>query len=81
MLSDILRNVLILTPSRPECVFIRFSHGEVVCVSELRDFLEADISNMELGSACLAKREDGIWYPARISGTKPELFDHQQKKK
>ncbi|XP_067287173.1 zinc finger CCCH-type with G patch domain-containing protein [Pseudorasbora parva] len=45
----------------------RFSHGEVVCVSELRDFLEADISNMESGSACLAKHEDGIWYPARIS--------------
>lgn len=45
----------------------RYSHGEVVCVSELRDFLEADISNMESGSACLAKHEDGIWYPARIS--------------
>lgn len=45
----------------------RYSHGEVVCVSELRDFLEADISNMESGSACLAKHEDGIWYPAKIS--------------
>uniref|UniRef100_A0A672PVN0 Zinc finger, CCCH-type with G patch domain n=1 Tax=Sinocyclocheilus grahami TaxID=75366 RepID=A0A672PVN0_SINGR len=46
----------------------KYSHGEAVCVSELRDFLEADISNMESGSACLAKHEDGIWYPARISG-------------
>ncbi|XP_051967669.1 zinc finger CCCH-type with G patch domain-containing protein-like [Xyrauchen texanus] len=45
----------------------RYSHGEVVCVSELRNFMEADISNMESGSACLAKHEDGIWYPARIS--------------
>ncbi|TRY98694.1 hypothetical protein DNTS_004808 [Danionella cerebrum] len=45
----------------------RYSHGEVVYVSELREFLEADISNMESGSACLAKHEDGIWYPARIS--------------
>ncbi|XP_051957208.1 zinc finger CCCH-type with G patch domain-containing protein-like [Xyrauchen texanus] len=45
----------------------RYSHGEVVCVSELRDFVEADISNMESGSTCLAKHEDGIWYPARIS--------------
>ncbi|KAI7795481.1 zinc finger CCCH-type with G patch domain-containing protein [Triplophysa rosa] len=53
-----------------KCRFLdncRYSHGEVVCVSELRDFLEADISNMESGSACLAKHEDGIWYPARIS--------------
>ncbi|XP_051532197.1 zinc finger CCCH-type with G patch domain-containing protein-like [Myxocyprinus asiaticus] len=45
----------------------RYSHGMVVCVSELRNFMEADISNMESGSACLAKHEDGIWYPARIS--------------
>ncbi|KAA0707856.1 Zinc finger CCCH-type with G patch domain-containing protein [Triplophysa tibetana] len=53
-----------------KCRFLdncRYSHGDVVCVSELRDFLEADISNMESGSACLAKHEDGIWYPARIS--------------
>ncbi len=57
-------------------VFFRYSHGEVVCVSELRDFLEADISNMESGSACLAKHEDGIWYPARISGTTSKFFQH-----
>uniref|UniRef100_A0A672Q7N4 G-patch domain-containing protein n=1 Tax=Sinocyclocheilus grahami TaxID=75366 RepID=A0A672Q7N4_SINGR len=55
------------------CVF-RFSHGEVVCVSELREFLEADISNMESGSACLAKHEDGIWYPARISEIEAGLY-------
>ncbi|KAL1265509.1 hypothetical protein QQF64_003536 [Cirrhinus molitorella] len=52
----------------------RYSHGEVVCVSELRDFLEADISNMESGSACLAKHEDGIWYPARISVIEGGLY-------
>ncbi|XP_073682235.1 zinc finger CCCH-type with G patch domain-containing protein isoform X2 [Garra rufa] len=52
----------------------RYSHGEVVCVSELRDFLEADISNMESGSACLAKHEDGIWYPARISEIEGGLY-------
>lgn len=44
----------------------RFSHGEVVYVSELRDFLESDISNLQQGSPCLARQEDGIWYPAKI---------------
>uniref|UniRef100_A0A672PNS4 Zinc finger, CCCH-type with G patch domain n=1 Tax=Sinocyclocheilus grahami TaxID=75366 RepID=A0A672PNS4_SINGR len=52
----------------------KYSHGEAVCVSELRDFLEADISNMESGSACLAKHEDGIWYPARISEFEGGLY-------
>ncbi|XP_060796579.1 zinc finger CCCH-type with G patch domain-containing protein [Neoarius graeffei] len=45
----------------------RYSHGEVVHVSELRDFLEADLTNMQQGSSCLAKHEDGIWYPAKIT--------------
>ncbi|XP_074536706.1 zinc finger CCCH-type with G patch domain-containing protein [Halichoeres trimaculatus] len=44
----------------------RFSHGEVVYVSELREFLETDLSNLEEGSSCLARHEDGIWYPAKI---------------
>lgn len=44
----------------------RFSHGEVVYVSELREFLECDLTNLEEGSACLARHEDGIWYPAKI---------------
>ncbi|KAM9351112.1 zinc finger CCCH-type with G patch domain-containing protein [Symphorus nematophorus] len=44
----------------------RFSHGEVVCVSELREFVECDLSNLEEGSSCLARHEDGIWYPAKI---------------
>ncbi|XP_076598186.1 zinc finger CCCH-type with G patch domain-containing protein [Chaetodon auriga] len=44
----------------------RFSHGEVVYVSELREFLEFDLSNLEEGSSCLTRHEDGIWYPARI---------------
>ncbi|KAI4882019.1 hypothetical protein NFI96_000727 [Prochilodus magdalenae] len=45
----------------------RYSHGEVVRVSELRDFLEADLTAMQPGSSCLAKHEDGIWYPAKIT--------------
>ncbi|CAF91942.1 unnamed protein product [Tetraodon nigroviridis] len=52
-----------------KCRFLdscRFSHGEVVCVSELREFLEFDLSKLEEGSSCLARHEDGIWYPARI---------------
>ncbi|MEQ2272822.1 hypothetical protein XENORESO_013899 [Xenotaenia resolanae] len=44
----------------------RFSHGEVVYVSELREFLDCDLSNLEEGSACLARHEDNIWYPAKI---------------
>uniref|UniRef100_A0A146X789 Zinc finger CCCH-type with G patch domain-containing protein n=1 Tax=Fundulus heteroclitus TaxID=8078 RepID=A0A146X789_FUNHE len=52
-----------------KCRFLencRFSHGEVVYVSELREFIESDLSNLEEGSACLARHEDGIWYPAKI---------------
>ncbi|XP_037627886.1 zinc finger CCCH-type with G patch domain-containing protein [Sebastes umbrosus] len=52
-----------------KCRFLdscRFSHGEVVYVSELREFLEFDLSNLEEGSSCLARHEDGIWYPAKI---------------
>ncbi|KAJ8390130.1 hypothetical protein AAFF_G00110040 [Aldrovandia affinis] len=45
----------------------RFSHGEVVAVSELREFQYSDLSNLQEGSACLARHEDGIWYPAKIT--------------
>ncbi|RVE70153.1 hypothetical protein OJAV_G00061620 [Oryzias javanicus] len=45
----------------------RFSHGQVVHVSELRQFLESDLSNLEEGSSCLCRHEDGIWYPAKIT--------------
>lgn len=53
-----------------KCRFLddcRFSHGEVVRVSELRVFLEADLSGLLEGSSCLARHDDGIWYPARIT--------------
>ncbi|XP_056130950.1 zinc finger CCCH-type with G patch domain-containing protein [Lampris incognitus] len=45
----------------------RFSHGEVVYVSELREFQEFDLSNLQESSSCLARHEDGIWYPAKIT--------------
>lgn len=46
----------------------RFSHGQVVSVDELRPFQDPDLSSLQAGSACLAKRQDGLWYPARITG-------------
>ncbi|XP_035501032.2 zinc finger CCCH-type with G patch domain-containing protein [Scophthalmus maximus] len=52
-----------------KCRFLdncRFSHGEVVYVSELREFVECDLSKLEEGSSCLVRHEDGIWYPAKI---------------
>lgn len=40
----------------------------MVYVSELREFVECDLSNLEEGSSCLTRHEDGIWYPAKIKG-------------
>ncbi|XP_021533438.1 zinc finger CCCH-type with G patch domain-containing protein [Neomonachus schauinslandi] len=45
----------------------RFSHGQVVSVDELRPFQDPDLSSLQAGSACLAKQQDGLWYPARIT--------------
>ncbi|KAG9474599.1 hypothetical protein GDO78_004737 [Eleutherodactylus coqui] len=45
----------------------RFSHGQVVPVGELQVFEEPDLSNIRIDTPCLARREDGIWYPARIT--------------
>ncbi|XP_068769088.1 zinc finger CCCH-type with G patch domain-containing protein [Struthio camelus] len=45
----------------------RFSHGQVVSVEELQPFQEPDLSTLEVGSACLAKHSDGIWYTAKIT--------------
>ncbi|XP_056405332.1 zinc finger CCCH-type with G patch domain-containing protein [Hyla sarda] len=44
----------------------RFSHGQVVSINELQVFEEPDLSNVRIDTPCLAKHEDGIWYPARI---------------
>ncbi|XP_029469222.1 zinc finger CCCH-type with G patch domain-containing protein [Rhinatrema bivittatum] len=45
----------------------RFSHGQLVAVEELQPFQEPDLSSLEVGSACLARHSDGIWYSARIT--------------
>ncbi|XP_076973628.1 zinc finger CCCH-type with G patch domain-containing protein [Tamandua tetradactyla] len=45
----------------------RFSHGEVVSMDELRPFQDPDLSSLQAGSACLAKHQDGLWHPARVT--------------
>uniref|UniRef100_A0A8C8R7K7 Zinc finger CCCH-type with G patch domain-containing protein n=1 Tax=Pelusios castaneus TaxID=367368 RepID=A0A8C8R7K7_9SAUR len=45
----------------------RFSHGQVVSVEELHPFQEPNLGSLEVGSACLAKHQDGIWYAAKIT--------------
>ncbi|XP_074867592.1 zinc finger CCCH-type with G patch domain-containing protein [Carettochelys insculpta] len=45
----------------------RFSHGQVVPVDELHPFQEPNLSSLKVGSACLAKHHDGIWYAAKIT--------------
>ncbi|XP_077584603.1 zinc finger CCCH-type with G patch domain-containing protein [Stigmatopora nigra] len=52
----------------------RFSHGEVVYVSELREFVDSDLSNLMEGSSCLTRHDDGIWYPARITGIEDGFY-------
>ncbi|NP_001088537.1 zinc finger CCCH-type with G patch domain-containing protein [Xenopus laevis] len=53
-----------------KCLFndnCRFSHGQVVSVTELQPFKEADLGSLAVDSPCLAQHNDGIWYPARIT--------------
>ncbi|XP_075384413.1 zinc finger CCCH-type with G patch domain-containing protein [Tenrec ecaudatus] len=45
----------------------RFSHGQVVSMAELRPFQAPDLSSLQVGSACLAKHQDGLWHPGRIT--------------
>lgn len=37
-------------------------------MEELQPFQEPDLSSLGVGSACLAKHSDGIWYTAKITG-------------
>lgn len=37
-------------------------------MEELQPFQEPNLSTLEVGSACLAKHSDGIWYAAKITG-------------
>lgn len=40
-------------------------------MEELQPFQEPNLSGLEVGSACLAKHSDGIWYTAKITGEVP----------
>ncbi|XP_063064360.1 zinc finger CCCH-type with G patch domain-containing protein [Engraulis encrasicolus] len=60
-----------------KCRFLdkcKFSHGEVVCVSELKEFVGADLSDLKEDSSCLARHEDGVWYPAKITELKDGVY-------
>ncbi|XP_020314997.1 zinc finger CCCH-type with G patch domain-containing protein [Oncorhynchus kisutch] len=52
----------------------RFSHGEVVYVSELREFLESNLTNLQEGSSCLARQDDGIWYSGKITDIDNDFY-------
>ncbi|XP_046398945.1 zinc finger CCCH-type with G patch domain-containing protein [Ischnura elegans] len=47
----------------------RYSHGEVVKLSSLREFKEPDFSQIAVGSRVLAKRSDGLWHRARVTNS------------
>ncbi|XP_068606489.1 zinc finger CCCH-type with G patch domain-containing protein [Brachionichthys hirsutus] len=60
-----------------KCLFqdnCRFSHGEVVYVSELREFLYCDLSKLEEGSSCMVRHDDGIWHSAKIKEIKSGFY-------
>ncbi|CAH2303000.1 zinc finger CCCH-type with G patch domain-containing [Pelobates cultripes] len=52
----------------------RFSHGQVVPVDELRTFEDPDLGSLGIDTACLAKHDDGIWYPGRIIDVNDGLY-------
>lgn len=44
----------------------RYSHGEAVKISDLRSFEDPDFSYVAVGSPCLVRDDDDIWYEATI---------------
>ncbi|GJQ88095.1 hypothetical protein Trydic_g13107 [Trypoxylus dichotomus] len=44
----------------------RFSHGEIVLFSSLREYTEPNFESITVGSKVLAKRCDSLWYKASI---------------
>lgn len=53
-----------------ECKFseerCRFSHGELVSYSSLREYVEPKFDQLTIGSPVLAKQENNLWYRAII---------------
>ncbi|XP_041356310.1 zinc finger CCCH-type with G patch domain-containing protein-like [Gigantopelta aegis] len=45
----------------------RFSHGHLVCIEELQEFMDPDFSKLRVAGKCLALcEEDDVWYPATV---------------
>lgn len=44
----------------------RFSHGEVVLFSTLKEYIEPNFEFIQVGSKVLAKNSDKLWYRASI---------------
>ncbi|XP_066294320.1 zinc finger CCCH-type with G patch domain-containing protein-like [Branchiostoma lanceolatum] len=55
----------------------RFSHGNLVAVSDLRQYKELDFSILEEGSQCLAKYRNGLWYPATVKSFQEDGYKVQ----
>lgn len=53
-----------------ECRFsdekCRFSHGELVCLSSLKEYKDPDFSIVQPGKGILAKSEDNLWHRAIV---------------
>ncbi|XP_023243048.1 zinc finger CCCH-type with G patch domain-containing protein-like [Centruroides sculpturatus] len=52
----------------------RYSHGHVVKLSELQEFVDPDFTTLERDSLCLAKYSNDLWCKARIESC---LEDHK----
>lgn len=60
----------------------RKSHGVVVKVTDLQDFIEPDFTELQVGSLCLAKQTEGnnlVWLPAEILHLEEGLVTVQMK--
>ncbi|KAF6028292.1 ZGPAT [Bugula neritina] len=64
---------------RGQCRFgdeeCKLSHGHLVDIDDLQEFIEADCSELSVGDTCLAKfSEDELWYRATVVDTHGEEF-------
>lgn len=44
----------------------RFSHGEIVHINTLQEYIEPEFEKLQIGSEVLAKKENNLWYRAII---------------
>lgn len=57
---------------RFEATECRYSHGEIVNLSDLREFKEPNFSLLQPGKKCVAKFHDGLWYSATVQSVSVE---------